>query len=309
MTKLGPAAFAIATLCLFAACAPKIDLQAVQQYAQATADAGASFSTVAAGYYQSCLRIRELQLTPNQMPQTLVPLGNAYSASTPQPTTAPNANVPCSDAQGVSLEWDKRNAIVLGYVHALGAIAGVDVQPTFTPLGDALVNAKVVTKTEDSAFGALAAEISSIAISGEQREAIASEVTSINEPLKNAVAALKMVDDAYGQELNAEFNVTFAYYDKLIRSELPQNGGAPSPRLVDKIELQRQRYTAALTAINADRGMTIDYASVLDQIAKTHQELFDAAQSKPGLQVYISIIQKDVIPLYQDVESLRKATK
>lgn len=314
MNRVGKVQIAFVILCAgsaLSACAPNVDLQAVQKYAQTTADASDSFSSVAAGFYTSCLRIRELHLKPAEMSQTLIDLAPAYTATSPLPGASPKpAAAACNDARGISIEWDKRNKIVLGYVQALGSIANVDVRPTFAPLGSALVNAQIITQTQDDAFANLAQQLSGAIILGEQRQALANTISAVNPSLKTAIAALKTVDDAYGQELNAEFNDTFGYYNSLIRSEtMSKLGASLSPSQTDRIARQRQRFDASLNAVNDRRTSTVGYAVVLDDIQTTHQHLFDAAQSRPTLQGYITIIQKDVMPLYQDVEALRKVVK
>ena len=301
---------ALTLVALASACAPTIDLQAVSQYAQTAADANTSFASVAADFYQGCLRRRELQLQPRELPQTLIDLAPAYTAASPLPVASAMPGIPCGQERNISAEWDKRNRIVLGYIQAVGAIAGVDVRPTFAPLGDALVSAKLISQTQDDAFTQLAQQIAATAIRGEQREAIATTVQRVNPSLKTAVNALKIVDDAYGQTLNAEYNLTFAYYNTLIRSELPKKAGTQlSPAGRDRIGRQRERYAQALAAVNDRRASTVAYAAVLDDIQSTHEQFYDASQSRPSLQAYIAIVRADVLPLYQDVEALRQAIK
>jgi hypothetical protein len=307
---------------LATACAPNVDLDAVQKYAQATADAGASFAAVADDFGESCLRRRELTLQAADLPRTIVELAPAVSiepspAAAPSPAPAPSpttgvdvvSDPTCARARAISAEWDKHNAIVLAYVQALGAIAKVDDQPTFAPLGDALTGAKLMTTKQESAFAKLGPDIASIAIAGEQRRDIASAVDAVNPSLHVAIDALKEVDAAYAEVLNAEFNETFAFYNALIRSEV---GSAPdrlSPHVRDEIYLQRQRFNAALEAINTRRAATIAYASVLDGILKTHVALYDASQRGLRPADYVAIFQANVVPLYRDVESLKKVTK
>lgn len=301
---------------LLAACASHVDLQAVQKYAQATADASSSFSSVAEDFNASCLRRRELTLRPRELPTTLIELAPAYTASPlPTPQPAPPAgdfnDARCTGAKAVSEEWDKRNKIVLGYVQALGAIAKVDAKPAFAPLGGALVDAKLISKDQDGAFAKLAEQLSSIVVAGDQRAAIARTVTEADPSLKVAIGALKTVDDDYGQLLNAEFNETFNFYNSLIRSEL---GPGPTPDSIppavrNEIYSQRGLYNASLAAINDRRASTLGYAAVLDGILKTHEALLAAAQRNLGTEDFAAILNEDVLPLYNDVAALRKVTK
>ena len=298
----------------FVGCSSAVDLQAVQAYAKTTADARASFATVAADFSASCLRRRELTLRNADLPFSLVDLAPAYTAvPAPSPAATPALgsfnDSRCIGAQSVSAEWDKRNKIFLGYIQALGAIAGVDAQPTFEPLGDALVNGQIISQVQDTAFVNLAKTIAGIALAGEQRDAIAKTVTGVDGSLHTAIDSLKIVDDAYGQELNAEFNDTFNFYNSLIRAEIGSNPDALTMTVKNQIYGQRQIYAASLQAVNDRRASTIGYARVLEGIGKTHDQLVQAARQKLKMSDYVAIVKRDVIPLYQDVEALRKVAK
>jgi hypothetical protein len=311
---------------LLGACASSTDLQAVQTYARATADASTSFSSVAADFAQSCLRRREFTLRTIDLPYTIVQLAPAYGAeavSSPSPSPSPSPSAApsiglgtltddrCSNAAEVSAEWGKHNTIILGYVQALGALAGVDVQPTFAPPGNALVTAKLITQAQNAAFAKLTQQLTDIALAGRQRRSVRDTLEAVDPSLQTAIAALKNVDDAYGQLLNAEFNDTFNFYNGLIRSEIADSADPtqPQPQRRYAIYAQRQTFNASLLAINDRRASTVMYARVLDGIASTHAQLLQHSRNGARLRDYASILDKNVVPLYQDVEALRKVTK
>jgi hypothetical protein len=309
-----------------AACAPQVDLQAVQKYAQTTADASVSFSQVAAGYGQSCARLKELSLTPRQWTQTTIqPVTPFLFGPTPEPapqstTTPAIAAMNVCDtglAEAVSSDWDKHNKVVLGYVQALGAVAGVDVQPSFGPLGTALSQSSLINSTQATAFTDLATRITEAFVAGEQRQEIGQLVTSVNEPLKTSIAALKQVDGNYTGILTTEFIQTNTYYTELILSECGNARHPPrkvvdcakaptSPMLRDEIHRQRARLITQLNAINGYLQAANDYSKVLTDMEKTHQHLYDASQRKLNMQDYVSVLRQDVLPLYQDVEELKE---
>jgi hypothetical protein len=320
-------------------CAPQYDLQAIQKYAQTTAEAQASFSTVASDYYTSCLRRRELKLPPKLWTFVLVqPLG--APTATPQPLpSSPSADPDCRLANRVSVAWDSSNKIVLGYVQALGAVASVDVRPTFAPLTSALVSAKVLAPTDEAPLLSLADQLSGVIISGELRADIAQTVKVANPSMKRATDALQTFAQNYHTYLNSEFFDTQVYYQSLILSECKrfigsQRGGsakdaeirdcagveAVSSRsavrwreqllaLRDRIYLQRQRYLDRLSAINQNLAAEAAYAAAVQNIEKTHEDLFGATQRGAAARDYLGILQKDVMPLYQNVEDLKGTTK
>ena len=297
-----------------AACGPA-DLAAVQKYAQVTADASSGFSAVAMDFGESCLRQREFTIDTAVLPTTNVMLAPGFiPGPTPAPSVAPSPaggfdDPQCTQARAVSDEWDKRNKVILGYVQALGAIAGVDARPTFAPLGTALVGAKMLTTAQDTAFTHIAAVLTGAIVTGRERDAIGQTVTAVEPALPVAVDALKTVDAAYAQELNAEYNQTFVYYNAMIRSELPAPGATFAPGMRDTIFLQRQRFSASLDAINKRRASTIAYAGTLDAIRATDERLYAQTHARARLADYVAVLNADLVPLYQSVGALQKATK
>ncbi len=326
-------------------CAPQLDLQSVQKYAQATSDASVAFSSVAADYSAACDRLVEMELPPRLWTTPLVfptplPFG-IPSAAPAQPEasvsstvlTAPDwqrASAPpsCVVGQGVSVDWDKQNRVVLGYIQSLGAIAGVDVQPTLPPsLGNALVTGGILSQTQNSAASTLANQILAIVFTGEVQADLTKTVKEANAPLKDSIAALKVVNQSYGTLLSSEFDQTQLHYQRLIGNEcsgaLHAKTKPPaiddsliacrelkvtSPTLRALVFQQRQQLNNYLTAVNQKLAASANYAKVLDDIQSTHEQLFTAATEKPSLKDYLAILQKDVVPLYQDVEALKKGT-
>jgi hypothetical protein len=235
--------------------------------------------------------------------------------------------------------WDSSNKIVLGYVQALGAVASVDVRPTFAPLTSALVSANVIPPADEAPLLNLADQLSGLIISGELRADIAQTVKVANPSMKKATDALQLFAQNYHTYLNSEFFDTQLYYQGLILSEckafLTQqrrgtardaairdcarvaSASGKSPALSqaevlalrDRIYLQRQRYIDRLSTINQNLAAGAAYAAAVQNIEKTHEDLFEATQRGAAARDYLAILQKDVMPLYQNVEDLRKATK
>lgn len=331
---------------LLSACGPQLDLQTVQKYAQTTTDASASFAALSNDYGPACDGLAELQLPPPLWPYPLasptpLPAGTsaalpATAATSPSATMsldvwklaqAPNPQA-CQAGHDIGTQWAERNDIIIGYVHSLAAIAGVDVKPSFAPLTDALVQGNVITSAQDSAFSALTDAISGIVIGNEVQAELTKTIKAANAPLKNSIAALQVVNQSYGILLTSEFQQTRLYYQRLIGTECnmaatqplkaPSIGAinnacrklqATSPILADRVFLQRQRLNESLAALNQKLSASATYVQVINEIETTHQKLYDRATSSATLQDYITILQTDVIPLYQDVETLRKATQ
>ena len=354
-----------ATIGLGAGCASTTDLNAVQQYGQTAAAAQDSFNAIALDYAASCSRrveleldVRELATQPVQLAAgaefpTPEPRGSASTPSPaptesplPIPTVIPSPiatpspqDLDCASANAVSADWKHGNDIVLGYVQKLGAIAGVDAAPTpFTPLGTALTSANILNGAQNTAISALANDLTQQFIAGDQRQIIAETVKQVNPDLQKAIFALRQVDFAYVQVLNAEFNVTDDYYHCLITTELaekslnhvtfkpiflaskpqqalwkcPTNPSSPSRislALRNKILGQRQALRDTLNALNQHRAASIAYASVLVGMRDTHRQLYQQAVSNAAIGDYVAVLQRTIIPLFKDVQALQGATK
>jgi hypothetical protein len=250
----------------------------------------------------------------------------------PAPTPAKGTldDIRCNNAMAVSTEWKQKNDVVLGYVQKLGEIAGVDVQPSFAPLGSALQSGNFISSTQNTAFQNLANDLSKQIIAGDLRQMIADTVTDVNPDFKTAVEALKQVDGAYGQMLNSEYNETYAYYHCLIAYEMtqkpsktpfdfkpklqscPSNAMFPAEiplTLREQILEQRLSFTTSLNNINQRSTASIEYARVLDSMEQTHETLYEAATRQATLKDYVAQLQTTIIPLYRDVDALAKAVK
>src|SRR6202042_2511473 len=153
--------------------------------------------------------------------------------------------------------------------------------------------------------------ISGIVVGNDVQDELTKTVKSANAPLKDSIAALMVVNNSYGVLLTSEFQHTRSYYQMLIASECygetkpPASYGAMvaacgklqsvAPALADRVFLQRQRLSESLDTINQKLSASASYAHVLDDIQKTHQELYDKATSSASLSDYIAILQKDVL--------------
>ena len=316
-------------LCAFVACETPVDLSAVQEYAKATEDASSSFKDIAEDFHASCLRRHDAYLL---MPRNLgsralrhaqIQLAPGYLSTnaTPEPAPTPVPGPPgyvddktCAEAGGIDREWRAHNEIVLGYVRELGAIAKVDVVPSLVPdpLGTPLVSANIISSAQFEAFSQLATDISTMVVVGDQRALIAKLTKTTNQPLHDAVDALKLVDAAYAQELWFEYGQTEGGYEVLLDRELQARAkAAPAEQFLLSAEISEQRTTELVTLqnINEHREASIDYASVLDGIVQTHQDLLDASTKNASLADYVGIFKTNVLPLYRDVQSLKAAVK
>ncbi len=293
-------------------CRSTPDLAMVQKYAETTAAAAGSFDAVAADYGQTCVRANEYEMAPREMPFVAFTLAPGYAvAGSPPDQTPANMLQTCAGAIAIGADWSRHNAVVLGYVQALGAIASVDNAPSFQPLGNALVAPGLLSQPQSDAFSSLANHIANFFIVQTQQRDIAALVVQVDPDLKTAIDSLKIVASNYSVKLSTEYDVTFGFYNGLIRSEIgsrpPAQGKLPL-KLKERILRQRAAMIAALRAINAKRAASIAYAKALDSIYATHEQLKNSSEH-PSTDDLVKAVEQNLATFAGDIATIQQAVR
>lgn len=161
-----------------------VDLQAIQNFDKTTTAASTSFQDVSSDYYASCLKYQEYRsetrlgtrpLTARPVRAAIEPMPMLEPASvsntTDAPVEAPNemtlaviatggGDRDCALSKLLSERWSLENNVLVGYVQALGDIAGVATAPdktSFESLGLALKGASVLRSDDTAKAGGDAA--------------------------------------------------------------------------------------------------------------------------------------------------------
>jgi hypothetical protein len=331
-----------------AACAAPVDLSAVSKYASTTAQAGTSFSALAADFKESCLRYNEAQdylvegrisSTPPTLigAPTIAELKEAVSIESfnlePGYTAVPITSVPgaavslhtapahdvCKDADDVSAAWNQANTTVLSYVQALGNLANVDAVPTAnpSPLATALAKAGV-SSADIQAGSAVLGTISKFFTNQAAQKDIRGFLVAVNPSMPGAIESLEVVDTSYSLELQDEYAAIETQYAPYVREELSNyeqiTGTAQESvnqrSLIARTLLQkRAAVVSALAFINNQRKACVAYGAAIEQILKTHEQLYAASQRSATLSDYISIVQTTGAPVLTNLETLAKGIK
>lgn len=200
-------------------CAKTVDLQAVEKFQKTTAAASASFQQIAGDYYNSCLRYRDyraethlgtypLTAIPTHDPIVAMPAPETSAQPEPIVTSDPSAKkappksselLPlalggddrdCAVSKALSERWSLENKILIAYVQALGAVAGIGTapsQPSFEALGAALKSAGAINSDATAKAGGDLADAIVAALIRRQQER---DVVGLATDAKGSVDAL-----------------------------------------------------------------------------------------------------------------------
>lgn len=322
-----------------AGCAAPTDLSAISKYATTTAQSADSFAALAADYLASCQRYHAIFqgiIETSAAPQTASfvttnPQLEAFllPRESPQPgyTTPPGIPVPqpmasgslgpqpagsdsCADPRTISLAWREANAAVLGYVQALGSLAGVDAAPTPNPsplvAGLAAVG---VSSAATSAISDLIVKIGSyFELRARDRE-INTFLAAVNPYMPVAIGALEQTDASYTILLESEYNLAIAKYNGYARIEMQSLSSKNGAQTARQLLRTRSTVEAYLASVNQKLRASADYGQAVETILTTHQQLYEASQSSASFADYLKVIQTTGEPVVTDLLDLAKAVK
>jgi hypothetical protein len=206
-----------------------IDLAAIQQYAKTTAAASTSFDSIADDYYQTCLRRREYaqpatvggQPLSSKLPSRPAPPGAPSPGATP-PSVKIAGDASCQDYSTIAYRWQQENDVVVGYVRAIGDVAGVDTTPqNLGDLAASLKNAGAIgSDATATAAGNLASAIVSAVLAAKQRNAVRDIVQRAHDNgLGQLVSGLRFNAVQYKLQLGLEHEAVASFYDTVLGNE------------------------------------------------------------------------------------------
>lgn len=273
--------------------------------------------------------------------------GYTYVAPSPGPTTPPLSapailprQATCDDAADVSKSWDKANATVLAYVQSLGNLADVDAIPTPNPAPLASPLEEVgVSSAAVQAGSNLLTEIASFYYRNKSDRYIREFLAQVNPSMPGAMETLEVVNAAYSLELASEFTFIAARYPGFARDQLKKYAAATSSIAAIDAEVaqnphrrkalesnraalegqqisiargllrKRAAVVSALDLINRQRKASASYGAAIEQILKTHEQLYAASQGSATLKDYLTIIQTTGAPVLTNLVNLAQAIK
>jgi hypothetical protein len=206
-----------------------IDLAAIQEYAKTTAAASTSFDSIADDYYQTCLRRREYaepataggQALSKTLPSRPEPPVARSPGATPQAANI-GGDASCQESSSLAYRWQQENDVVVGYVRAIGDVAGVDTAPqNFGDLASSLKSAGAIdSDATATAAGNLATALVSALISARQRAAVRQIVQSAHDNgLSTLISGLQFTASQYKGQLDREHDAVASYYDTVLGGE------------------------------------------------------------------------------------------
>ncbi len=313
------------------ACAPNVNLSAVQQYATMAQQAQASFDAIAEDYDASCARQRELNLRIGDLvwipypatqapPTTPAPAGARAGKASSAPffgdasqercvVTADYAAYPLGE---VSREWQKANDTLLAYIQSLGALAGA--APTPSPAIPTFVGAaaaaKLIPNPQATAITQFATAIFNYWQTSEREHAVAKFLDETNSvdpatqqsPFSEAIEALTVAGSGYEIVVYNECtDVNNLYIDALTNLGSMSRKGREQ-FTIERAYQVRQRWSADASTCNTHFAAAQAYLTTIQKISTTNSALYKAmkepASSKDALEHDISDLSGTISALY-----------
>jgi len=276
------------------------DLSTVQQYAKATATAGAAFGAVSNDLYESCLRYREYAQPASVGGE---PLWSNIPERQPEPTPPPPGVAPtpldgaendadCHVSSELANRWNLEDQALLGYVHALGTVAGVDVMPSnFDSLSGTLKRSGVIgNDAVASAAGDVAQHIAASLIAARQRHDVYLIAQAAQTGgLDRLVRDLQLVTtDTYRRKLDNERTAVAAFYTTILQKEARELAALECPVTSDsqvRRSLSCARYPPTRSKLSLSRRILADgqAAQLRDLIRRqrlARQDAFDQIDAR-----------------------------
>jgi hypothetical protein len=318
-------------------CGQAIDLSNVSQFAQTTVAASKSFDELSADWADSCSRLTEykmivqyarvigtspapMQITqrpdisptfvphdqlPAVTPPTPMPLPSAPTAAAPAATTSPTPapdGGPCATATANSKAWKAANDIVVGYVKALGSIAGADTKTYNYNFDKITGELKGLTTSQQQGISGLATTLADAYTAARARSDIAGFVLQADDALHYAVATLQNeISQGYLNELDFEKG----WQANAFVAELSNQRGN-----VLSVSTVRTRWASRLVSLADKQQAVFAYREALQTILTTHEALKKAAQDKSlSKQLLANIAGGSASALIDDVSKIQQALR
>ena len=287
-------------------CQTPVDISAVNDYVKTVNAASVGFRDVAADFGASCLRFRELSLTEPGDLRSVPALDAPADPTRTGPSFDFQSALPkCRLAAGVSDQWNKRNVIIVGYVRALGAIAGVDTKPTgFDALATQLQDVGVIKKATVAPFASVATTIASMVFVGKQEALLKKYVHDADPSLQAAVTSLSaFTQDEYMDLLRNELTLVDSRYRTSVRDHTK---GAFD---LIAVESERADWLARRTSVLRRMDAATAYADAIEKIAKTNAQLVAASDKNMSFGAEVQVAREFVSQIGDDVATLVKSFK
>jgi len=296
---------ALTFACVLASGCNSVDLSAVHDFAEETTAAKTPFEAISEDWLGTCVRRTEYaRQTPSQL--RLVPADENVAVSNPGPN--------CADAATFALQWKARNDLVIAYVRALGALAGIGSVPKNTAmLAGGISDLGVLPAADKGAFADIAGKIASASIEGQQRRAIGGFARDNDVALHTALKDLHFIADRYDEELVDEASALDQMFRDTLRAQtVDGTPSAPEPPAFQarrlELEAVREQWEKRRSDLRKRHEKTAAYRDALDTIGEAHADIvaradhFGPADLALDLKAYADSFGDDVATLAQPLE-------
>jgi hypothetical protein len=277
----------VVSMLLLTGCKQAVDLAGVRTLAATVKDAEPSYTTLANNYYTVCIESAGWQKLTDFTISPTKKLGDDQTAK----AICDGTYKPVTDA------WNNLNGVVIGYISALGSVAGGQKATDFG-LGTLTSNIKQLTSAQGSALSAFLNALANEAFDAKRRTAIADTAPGADSALQTLVAL--QVDAA--NNYKAQLGVERGHIDSFYRDNfaLARRAGK-GESVTDQVQWQSKLDDVDRRSAAADA-----YVASVQAIAAHHRVLLDEIENNHFDQLY-AISLEFVTEFKPKVEALSKA--
>jgi hypothetical protein len=312
---------AVVALGALAACAPNVDLTAVQQYAVLAQQSQASFDAIAGDYDASCERQRELNLRADYLtwkPDVASASNTPHAGQKPffgttvQETCVVTTGYAKYPLGAVSRDWKLANQTLLEYIHSLGALANVAAAPTpaIAPLTGAAVAANLIPAPQATNIATFANAIVAYWQRNARERDVARFLEAVNtvDPttgktsFAGAVEALDVAGSAYAILIYNECTEITNLYAPALRVLSTMAHGANEPLVIERAHRIRLHWASDLRACAVHQNAAAGYLATLKKLSAANDALVKAERepltSRAALFTDLADLSDSVSALY-----------
>jgi hypothetical protein len=291
---------ALASILLLTACKQGVDLAGVRTLAATVKDAEPSYTALADDYYATCQQSEGWQklitfsLSPSSKnaapPMKIAPVDrpppSKNSFASPPAVVAPEKTLDASlkgssvcDSvfKPVTEDWNRVNGVVIGYIAALGAVAGGQ-RATDFGLGNVTSKIQGLTSAQGSALNEFLNAVANEVFNAKRRSAISQSAPGADAALQTLVKLQVDAANNYKIQLLKERGTIDSFYRTSF--SLARRAGRPQT-LADEVQWQSK-----LDEVDKRSAAADAYVASVRALATHHRSLIDDIENDRFDQVY-----------------------
>jgi len=250
-----------------------VDLLAVQVFASETNAAKESFDNLSEDWLGTCIRRTEYMR-----------VSRSDLRKVPEDSESTSSGGKCATFATFADDWRAKNDLLIAYVEALGALAGLGSTPRNVDQLSTGLSAVGTSPAEASAYSDLAAKISAEIIAGQQRRYIGLFARENDSAVEVLVRDLSATADRYDAELSLEGVALDGLFRDTLRADTvdaTESASQPTSFEVHRLDIEtiREEWERRRAALRLEHRKVSAYKDALRTLAQAHDDIVARANT------------------------------